>query len=62
VTVLGTGKERTSFLTGAQDSHLQRVTIPDAEYIQLQRRPFEDEQSNARNTYRILINVLYINK
>jgi hypothetical protein len=29
VTVLGTG----SFLTGAQDSHLQRVTIPEAAYI-----------------------------
>jgi hypothetical protein len=24
---------RTSFLTGAQDSHLQRVTIPEAAYI-----------------------------
>jgi len=38
-----------SFLTGAQDSHLQRVTIPEAAYIQLRRRPPEDEQSNARN-------------
>jgi len=38
-----------SFLTGAQDSHLQRVTIPEAAYIQLQRRPPEDEQGNARN-------------
>jgi hypothetical protein len=38
-----------SFLTGAQDSHLQRVTISDAAYIQLQRRPPEDEQGNARN-------------
>jgi len=37
------------FLTGAQDSHLQRVTIPEAAYIQLQRRPSEDEQGNARN-------------
>jgi len=36
-------------LTGAQDSHLQRVTIPEAAYIQLRRRPPEDEQSNARN-------------
>jgi hypothetical protein len=34
-------------LTGAQDSHLQRVTIPEAAYMQLQRRPPEDEQSNA---------------
>ena len=34
--------------SGAQDSHLQRVTIPEAAYIQLQRRPPEDEQGNAR--------------
>jgi hypothetical protein len=33
-----------SFLTGAQDSHLQKVTIPVAAYIQLRRRPPEDEQ------------------
>jgi hypothetical protein len=39
-----------SFLTGAQDSHLQRVTIPEAANIQLRRRPPEDEQGNARNT------------
>ena len=45
VTVLCTG----SFLTGAQDSHLQRVTIPEAAYTQLRRRPPEDEQGNARN-------------
>jgi len=38
------------FLTGAQDSHLQRVTIPEAACIQLQRRPPEDEQGDARNT------------
>jgi len=38
-----------SFLTGAHDSHLQRVTIPEAAYIQLRRRPPEDEQGNARN-------------
>ena len=38
-----------SFLTGAQDSQLQRVTIPEAAYIQLRRRPPEDEQGNARN-------------
>jgi hypothetical protein len=37
------------FLTGAQDSHLQTVTIPEAAYIQLRRRPPEDEQDNARN-------------
>jgi hypothetical protein len=51
-----------SFLTGAQDSHLQTVTIPEAAYIQLRRRPPEDEQGNARNMQRILINVLYVNK
>jgi hypothetical protein len=55
-------KEFSSFLTGAQDSHLQTVTIPQAAYIQLQRRPSEDEQGNARNMQRILINVLYVNK
>jgi len=38
-----------SFLTGAQDSHLQRVTIREAAYIQLRSRPPEDEQGNARN-------------
>jgi hypothetical protein len=38
-----------SFLTGAQDSHLQTVTIPEATYIQLPRRPPEDEQGNAQN-------------
>jgi len=38
-----------SFLTGAQDSHLQRVTIPEAACIQLHRGPPEDEQGNARN-------------
>jgi len=37
------------FLTGAQDSHLQRVTIPEAVYIQLRHRPPEDKQGNARN-------------
>jgi hypothetical protein len=39
----------TSFLTGAQDSHLQTVTIPEAAYIQLRCRPPENEQGNARN-------------
>jgi len=50
------------FLTGAQDSHLQRVTIPEAAYIQLRRRLPEDKQGNAQNMWRILINVLYVNK
>jgi hypothetical protein len=36
-------------LTGTQDSHLQRVTIPEDTYIQLRRRPPEDEQGKARN-------------
>jgi len=40
---------KNSFLTGAQDSHLQRLTIPEAAYIQLRRRPPEDEQGNAQN-------------
>jgi len=31
-----------TFLTGAQDSHLQRVMIPEAAYIQLRRRPPKD--------------------
>jgi hypothetical protein len=53
---------KNSFLTGAQDSHLQRVTIPEAAYIQLRHRPPEDEQGNAQNMQRILINVLYVNK
>jgi hypothetical protein len=39
----------TGFLTGAQDSHLQTVTIPEAAYIQLECRPPEDEQGNAQN-------------
>ena len=30
-----------SFSTGAQDCHLQRVTIPEAAYIQLRRGPPE---------------------
>ena len=36
-------------LTGAQDSHLQRVTIPEAAYIQLRRILPENKQGNARN-------------
>jgi hypothetical protein len=55
-------KKCSSFLPGAQDSHLQTVTILEAAYIQLQRRPPDDKQGNARNMYRILINVLYVNK
>jgi len=35
------------FLTGVQDSHLQRVTIPKAAYTQLRRGPPDDEQGNA---------------
>jgi len=35
---------KSSFLTGAQDSHLQRVTIPEAAHIQLQRGPPDHEQ------------------
>jgi len=31
-------------LTGAQDSHLHRVTIPEAAYTQLRHGPPEDEQ------------------
>jgi hypothetical protein len=41
------GLRRNYFLTGAQDSHLQRVAIPEAAHIQLRRRPPEDEQGNA---------------
>ena len=40
---------RKSFLTGAQDSHLQKVTIPETAYTQLRSGPPEDEQGNARN-------------
>jgi hypothetical protein len=42
-------RKNCSFLTGAQDSHLQTVTIPETANIQLRRRPPEDEQGNARN-------------
>jgi len=54
--------ELSSFLTGAQDSHLQRATIPEGAYIQLWRRPPEDKQDSAQNRQWILINVLYVNK
>jgi len=40
--------KKNSFLTGAQDSHLQRVTIPEAAYVQLPRRPPEDEQGKGK--------------
>jgi len=36
-------------LTGAQDSHLHRVRVPEAAYTQLRRRLPEDEQGNVRN-------------
>jgi len=36
-------------LCGAQDSHLQTATIPEAAYIQLRRKPPEDEKGNAQN-------------
>jgi hypothetical protein len=42
-------RKKSSFLTGAQDSDLQRVTIPEAAYIKLRHRPPENEQDNARN-------------
>ena len=37
------------FLNRFTNSHLQRVMIPEAAYIQLRRRPPEDEQGNTRN-------------
>ena len=37
-------RKKISFLTSAQDSHLQIVTIPEAAYIQLRSGPPEDEQ------------------
>jgi len=37
-------KNCSSFFTGAQDSHLQTVTIPETAYIQLRTGPPEDEQ------------------
>jgi hypothetical protein len=42
-------KKELSLLTGAQDSHLQTVAIPEVAYIQLWRGPPEDEQGNVRN-------------
>ena len=40
---------RKFFLNRCKGSHLRRVTIPEAAYIQLLRRPPEDEQGNDRN-------------
>jgi hypothetical protein len=40
---------QSSFLTSAQDSHLQTVMIPEAACIQLRRRPPDDEQGDAWN-------------
>ena len=37
-------RKESPFLTDAQDSHLQRVTIPEAAHIQLQRGLPDDEQ------------------
>jgi len=42
-------RKKQFFLNRCTDSHLQRVTIPEVAYIQLRRRPPEDEQGNARN-------------
>ena len=42
-------RKKSSFLTGAQNNHLQTVTIPEAAYIQLRRRPPDDEQGDAGN-------------
>jgi hypothetical protein len=42
-------KKELFFLTGAQDSHLQTLTLPEAAYIQLRCRPPEDEEGNVRN-------------
>jgi hypothetical protein len=47
--LLNKEKNLDSFLTGAQDSRLQRMTIPETTYIQLRRSPPEDEQGNGRN-------------
>jgi hypothetical protein len=40
---------QSSFSTGAQNSHLQRVTILEAACTQLRRRPPDDEQGTVRN-------------
>jgi hypothetical protein len=44
------------------DEQLPAYQRLEAAYIQLRPRPPEDEQRNARNMWRILINVLYVNK
>jgi hypothetical protein len=53
---------KSSFLTGAKDSHLQRMAIPEAAHRQLRHRPPEYEQGKAQNIQWILINVLYVNR
>ena len=45
----GLRRNFSSFLTGAQDSHLQREIIQEATCTQLRHRLPEDEQGNARN-------------
>ena len=40
-------RKKSSFLTGAQDNHMQIVSIPEAACIQLRPRPPEVEQGNA---------------
>jgi len=55
-------RKKSSYLTGVQDSHLQRVTIPKAAYIQLRRGPPEVEQDVLKTRRGFLINVLYVNK
>jgi len=50
---------RGTCLAAEQPPAYQRL---EAAYIQLRRRPPEDEQGNPRNMWRILINVLYVNK
>jgi len=49
VSSLSAGDCPVHLLNGEPDSHLQTVTILEAAYIQLRRRPPEDEQGNARN-------------
>jgi uncharacterized protein (DUF2384 family) len=60
VSSLSAGDCLVHWLSGAQDSHLQTVTIPEASYMQLDR--LKMSRGNARNMQRILINVLYVNK
>jgi len=62
ISSLSVGDCSVHWLTGAQDSHLQRMTIPEAACMKLRLGRPEDEQGNGRNMYRILINLLYVNK